>query len=162
MNLTLRKVTSHPHVTDAYQVMLEGVPVGSIARRDLAYEVVCWQWGIYEFGRIVPGIDGQADTLKEAMAAFRAAWDRIVTPLDIVWMRATTEATETKYRQFDKGDRRAAAIEIEPGKPADRFKRCACGEAFDMQSLVETKVHVPHIKANKKKPSHLEGSPGEV
>ena len=42
MTLSLRKVTTHPHVADAYQVMLDGIPVGSIARRDLAYEVVVW------------------------------------------------------------------------------------------------------------------------
>jgi hypothetical protein len=151
VTLTLRKVTSHPHIADAYQVMLDGVPVGSIARRDLAFEVVCWQWGIYEFGRIVPGIDGQAATLEEAMAGFRATWDRVVTPLDIVWIINTTKASETKYQRFDLGDRRAGSVEIEPGKPADRFMRCPCGAVFDMQSLEETQVHVPHIEANKKK-----------
>ena len=44
--LTLRKVTTHPHITDAYQVMLDGVPVGSVARRDFAYEVVCLSFGL--------------------------------------------------------------------------------------------------------------------
>ena len=138
MKLTLRKVTTHPHFTDAYQVMLDGVPVGSVARRDLAHEVVCWQWGLYEFGRTVPGVDGQAATREEAMTAFRAVWDRIVTPLDIVWIINTTKATEAKYRRFDRGDRRASRVDIEPGKPADRFMTCACGGLFDMQSLEET------------------------
>jgi hypothetical protein len=134
--------------------MHDGVPVGSIARRDLADRIVVWQWGIYEFGRTVAGVDGQEDTREEAMAAFRTAWDRIIRPTDIVWMRTTTEATEVKYKRFDRGDRRDGTIGLEPGKPAERFMQCPCGAVFDMQSLAETQVHVPHIEAVKKKPRH--------
>jgi hypothetical protein len=34
-----------------------------------------------------------------------------------------------------------------PGKPAHRFRKCPCGEVFDMHGPAEVQVHVPHITA---------------
>jgi hypothetical protein len=36
-----------------------------------------------------------------------------------------------------------------PGKPAHRFRKCPCGEVFDMHGPEEVLVHVPHITAAK-------------
>ncbi len=83
MSLTFRK--SHPHIDDAYQVIHEGIAVGSITKRGDE-----WAWEIYLFGRVVPGNSGRSSSGNQATADFRAAWDRSVTPADLDWIRQRT------------------------------------------------------------------------
>jgi len=51
-----------------FRVLNDGKRVGRIYRRNAARE--SWNWGIYGDG------SGIADTLEEAKAAFRKAWER--------------------------------------------------------------------------------------
>jgi hypothetical protein len=51
--------------------------------------------------------------------------------------------TERKYALWDAG-RRLEAPSHGPGKPAHRFRKCPCGEVFDMRPDAVL-MHVPHI-----------------
>ena len=51
--------------------------------------------------------------------------------------------TERKYALGDAG-RRLEAPSHRPGKPAHRFRKCPCGEVFDMRPDAVL-MHVPHI-----------------
>ena len=51
--------------------------------------------------------------------------------------------TERKYALWDAG-RRLEAPSHKPGKPAHRFRKCPCGEVFDMRPDAVL-MHVPHI-----------------
>lgn len=74
--LTLRKITSHPHVTDAYRVVHDGIEIGSIGKQLGAYQREFWAWGI---DTILPqqvfATDGEARDRVDAMAQFKAAWE---------------------------------------------------------------------------------------
>ena len=80
MPISFRK--SHPHIADRYQVIHEGIAVGSIEKRG-----PIWIWKIYHFGRIVPGDAGHAAASHLAETAFRAAWDRLIGPDDLKWFQ---------------------------------------------------------------------------
>ena len=47
MPLILRKITTHPHVNNAHQVIYEGLAIGSIGLQLLADNAEEWRWGIY-------------------------------------------------------------------------------------------------------------------
>jgi hypothetical protein len=83
--LTFRK--AHPHVDDSYLVIHDGIAVGSIERRQFAFEGDVWLWKLYHFGRVVPGDAGQERSSDLAEAAFRAAWVQLITPRDLDWIR---------------------------------------------------------------------------
>ena len=85
---------SHPHVDDDYQVIFEGIAVGSIKRRNSGSHANEWDWQIYLFGRIVDGVSGLEDSGHRAEAAFRLAWDTKVTPDDMDWIRARAAPTK--------------------------------------------------------------------
>jgi hypothetical protein len=87
--LTFRK--THPHIEDDYQVIHDGVSVGSIKRRNAGSQVEKWDWEIYLFGRVVEGNSGSEDTGEHASAALRAAWERSVTLADLQWIRKRAE-----------------------------------------------------------------------
>ena len=91
--LTFRK--THPHIDDDYQVIHDGVSVGSIKRRNAGSQVEKWDWEIYLFGRVVEGNSGSADTGEHASAALRAAWDCSVTPADLQWIRTRAKPRKT-------------------------------------------------------------------
>jgi hypothetical protein len=59
---------------DQYAVIHDGMTVGSIVKQSMAGTAERWWWEIST--RESPGVlKGPADTLDEAMAAFREAWD---------------------------------------------------------------------------------------
>lgn len=81
MSFTLKRIIwqdGKPSVRDDFEVMFEGKAVGRIYLRNTFHE--SWHWSIYDdqgpgrTGR--RGDDGLADTLDEAKAEFKKAWDR--------------------------------------------------------------------------------------
>lgn len=91
--LTFRK--KHAHVDDAYYVIFEGIAIGAITKRRVRHQADQWAWEIYLFGRVVPGISGREDSGDRAVEAFRAAWERCVTPVDLEWIRQRAMPTKT-------------------------------------------------------------------
>ena len=65
------------------------------------------------------------------------------TEADFQAWRDERDWTERKYALGDAG-RRLEAPSHRPGKPAHRFRKCPCGEVFDMRPDAVL-MHVPHI-----------------
>jgi hypothetical protein len=88
-----------------------------------------------------------AATFEEARADFKRAWQVFVsnrTEADFQTWRDERDWTARKYALWDAGKR------LEPpsygsGRPCSRFRRCPCGEVFDMHGPEAVLVHVPHI-----------------
>ena len=55
--------------------------------------------------------------------------------------------TARKYALWDAG-KRLEPLSYGPGKPCGRFRKCPCGEVFDMHGPDAVLVHVPHIAAS--------------
>jgi hypothetical protein len=79
--LRLRKVTGHPHVTDAYRVIYrstdgEDTESGSIGLQIGSHQRQYWHWGI---DNVLPrqpfATQGEARDRDDAMAQFKAVWE---------------------------------------------------------------------------------------
>jgi hypothetical protein len=80
----------------------------------------------------------------------------------LVWIRDNIgRLLGCSIKNFFKrdGSRQAAHIsqnrELWTGKPCSRFRKCPCGEVFDMHGPDEVFVHVPHITAAERARSPL-------
>ena len=78
MQLTLRKVTIHPHERNAYRVVYDGIEIGSISLQNQhVVKIERWVWAVdtmpaMDHGGKVPR--GEAQSLQQATAAFREAF----------------------------------------------------------------------------------------
>jgi hypothetical protein len=68
------------------------------------------------------------------------------TGSDFQAWRHQRDWTARKYALWDAG-KKLPPNEWEPGKRCSRFRRCPCGEVFDMHGPEEVFVHVPSIAA---------------
>ena len=66
------------------------------------------------------------------------------TEADFQAWRDERDWTERKYALWDAG-RRLEPPSHGPGKPAHRFRKCPCGEVFDMHGPEAVLMRVPHI-----------------
>jgi hypothetical protein len=60
--------------------------------------------------------------------------------------RYQRDSTAWKYAMWDAG-KRFEPPSYGPNKPAHRFRKCPCGEVFDMHGPDDVFLHVPHITA---------------
>jgi hypothetical protein len=82
---------------------------------------------------------GTADTFDQARADFERAWAVFLsnrTEADFQAWRDQRDWTERKYAMWDAG-KRLEPPSYGPGKPAHTFRRCPCGEVFDMHGPEE-------------------------
>jgi hypothetical protein len=108
-----------------------------------------WEWhcGFYPGSHPDEHQSGTAASFGEARADFEQAWRVFLsrrTEADFQAWRRQREWTARKYALWDAG-KRLEPPSHGPGKPCSRFKKCPCGEVFDMHCLDENLVHVPHI-----------------
>jgi hypothetical protein len=92
---------------------------------------------------------GTAATFDEARADFERAWQVFLlnrTEADFQAWRDERDWTERKYALWDAG-KRLEPPSHGPGKPAHRFRKCPCGEVFDMHGPAAVLIHIPHITA---------------
>jgi hypothetical protein len=92
---------------------------------------------------------GTAASLGEARADFERAWDVFLSKraeADFKAWRDDRDWSARKYALWDAG-KRLEPPSCGPGKPAHRFRKCPCGDVFDMYGPEEVFVHVPHIAA---------------
>jgi hypothetical protein len=80
---------------------------------------------------------------NRSRADFERAWK--------IFLSKRTEADfqawrERKYALWDAG-KKLEPPSYGPGKPYSRFRKCPCGEVFDMHGPEEVLMHVPHITA---------------
>jgi len=117
-------------------------------RRDLESREESW---LVYYGDVHVGecTNGSAATFDQARADFEQAWAVFLsnrTEADFREWRDARDWTAWKYALWDAG-RRLEPPSYGPGKPAHRFRKCPCGEVFDMHGPEEVFVHVPHITA---------------
>jgi hypothetical protein len=82
-------------------------------------------------------------------ADFERAWQVFLsnrTEADFQAWRDERDWTARKYALWNAG-KRLEPPSYGPGKPAHRFRKCPCGEVFDMHGPEQVWVHVPHITA---------------
>src|SRR6266478_7248338 len=78
----------------------------------------------------------------------RNAWQVFLsnrTEADFPAWREQRDWTTRKYALWDAG-KRLEPLSFGPGKPAHRFRRCLCGEIFDMHLPEAVLAHVPPIR----------------
>jgi hypothetical protein len=93
-------------------------------------------------------------TFDDARADFASAWQVFLSKrieADFHAWRDQRDWTARKYALWDAG-KRLEPPSYGPGKPAHRFRKCHCGEVFDMHGPDEVLVHVPHITAAERQP----------
>jgi hypothetical protein len=110
-----------------------------------------WGWicGFYPGSEPGEYADGTATTFDRARADFEAAWRVFLskrTEADFQAWRDQRDWTERKYALWDAG-KKLEPPSYGPSKPCSRFRKCPCGEVFDMHGPDEVLVHVPHITA---------------
>jgi hypothetical protein len=96
--------------------------------------------------------NGTAETFDQARADFEAAWQVFLskrTEADFQTWRDDRDWTARKYALWDAG-KKLEPPNYEPGKPCSRFRKCPCGDVFDMHGPEEVFVHVPHITASER------------
>jgi hypothetical protein len=84
-----------------------------------------------------------------ARDAFEQAWRDYLpkrTPEDFQAWRDHDAHTARKYALWAAG-RKLEPPNYGPGRPASRFRKCNCGEVFDMQDPRAVQIHLPHITA---------------
>jgi hypothetical protein len=79
-----------------------------------------------------------------ALAKVAGGWARFSGGFS-AW-RDQRDWTGRKYALWDAG-KKLEPPSYGPGKPCSRFRKCPCGEVFDMHEPDEVLVHVPHIRA---------------
>jgi hypothetical protein len=120
-------------------------------RRDHPHDEDPWEWhcGFYPGSHPGEHRSGAAASFEEARADFEQAW-RVFrskrTEADFQEWRDDRDWTARKYALWDAG-RRLEPPSYGPGKPAHRFRKCPCGDVFDMHGPEEVFVHVLHITA---------------
>ena len=75
-----------------------------------------------------------AATFDQARSDFEAAWKVFLanrTEADLQAWRDQRDWTARKYALWDAG-KRLEPPSYGPGKPCSRFRKCPCGEVFDM------------------------------
>jgi hypothetical protein len=110
-----------------------------------------WEWACGFYPGSHPGecTNGTAETFDQARGDFEDAWQRFLskrTDADFQAWRDQRDFTAQKYALWDVG-KRLEPPKYGPGKHAHRFRKCPCGEIFDMRGPAEVLVHVPHISA---------------
>jgi hypothetical protein len=140
----------YPERQDCWHVYYGDVQVGTIAiRTGVPHHADSWGWicGFYPGSEPGEYLDGTAATFDKARADFAAAWRIFLskrTEADFEAWRDARDWTERKYAMWDAG-KKLEPPSYGPGKPCSRFRRCHCGDVFDMHCLNENLVHVPHI-----------------
>jgi hypothetical protein len=125
---------------------------GTIAKRvGNPHDTDPWEWicGFYPGSHPGETQSGTSATFDEARAEFGSAWKIFLsnrTEADFQAWRDQRDFTARKYALWDAG-KRLEQPSYGPGKPAHRFRKCPCGEVFDMHGPAEVFVHVPHITA---------------
>jgi hypothetical protein len=108
-----------------------------------------WNCGFYPGSHPRECTDGTAPTFDQARVEFEDAWREFLsnrTEADFQAWRDERDWTARKYALWDAG-KRLEPPSYAPGKPCGRFRKCACGDLFDMHCLEENVMHVPHITA---------------
>jgi hypothetical protein len=137
---------------ECWLIFYDGVRVGMIAKRTgnpTNTDAWAWSCGFYPGGG--PGEDrhGTATTFHLARDAFEQAWRDYLpkrTSQDFQAWRDHDAHTARKYALWDAG-KKLEPPNYGPGRPASRFRKCPCGEVFDMQDLPAVQIHLPHITA---------------
>jgi hypothetical protein len=148
--LTRRRSLDAPE--DCWHVYYGDVRVGTIAvRTGIPHREDPWGWicGFYPGSEPGEYADGTAVTFDQARADFERAWKVFLskrTEADFQEWCDQRDWTERKYALWDAG-KKLEPPSYGPGKPCSRFRKCPCGEVFDMHGPDEVLVHVPHITA---------------
>jgi hypothetical protein len=137
---------------ECWHIYYGDVHVGTIAiRTGVPHDEDPWGWSCGFYPGSHPGecTNGSAATFDQARADFEAAWlvflsNRIEA--DFQAWRHDWDWTARKYALWDAG-KKLEPSSYGPAKPAHRFRKCPCGEVFDMRGPEEVLVHLPHITA---------------
>jgi hypothetical protein len=135
---------------DCWHIYYGDVHGGTIAKRvGNPSDTDPWEWicGFYPGSRPGEIQSDTAATFDDARAEFASAWAVFLanrTEADFEAWRYQRDSTAWKYAMWDAG-KRLEPPNHGPGKPASRFRKCPCGEVFDMHGPDEIFVHVPHI-----------------
>jgi len=147
--LTRKRVNDRP---ERWHVHYAGVRVGMILERSgvaNTAEPREWHCGFYPGSEPGEQRYGRAASFEAARAAFEAAWREYLprrSEADFQAWRDQEAWTERKYALWDAG-KKLEPPSYGPGKPAHTFRKCPCGEIFDMHGPEEVLKHVPHITA---------------
>jgi hypothetical protein len=147
MTITLTPtVIAGDRLADDYVVRDDGRDIGRIRKTTLSNNREVWDWMINIPLPIPAWCHGSKPKLDEAKDAFKAACGKFRASL-------TDHNAKHWHHHDDASDERLAAYaRREPistptidGKPADRYRRCECGAAFDMRDPAEVQMHGPHV-----------------
>jgi hypothetical protein len=123
---------------ECWHVDYGDVHAGTIAiRTGVPHDEDPWGWSCGFYPGSHPGecTNGSAATFDQARADFEAAWlvflsNRIEA--DFQAWRHDRDWTARKYALWDAG-KKLEPSSYGPAKPAHRFRKCPCGEVFDMR-----------------------------
>src|SRR6266566_8561411 len=155
--LTRRRSADHRH--QCWHIYYGDVHVGTIAERvGNPPDTDPWEWSCGFYPGSHPGEheSDTAPTFDDARADFERAWRVFLakrTEADFQAWREQRDWTARKYARWDAG-KRLEPPNYGPGKPCSRFRKCPCGEVFDMQGPEQVMVHVPHITASEANRNH--------
>jgi hypothetical protein len=148
--LTRRRSADHRH--NCWHVYYGDIHAGTIVERvGNPRDTDPWEWSCGFYPGSHPGecTNGTSATFGDARADFESAWQLFLskrTETDFQKWRHQRDWTARKYALWDAG-KRLEMPSYGPGKPAHRFRKCPCGEVFDMHGPQEVLMHVPHISA---------------
>jgi hypothetical protein len=148
--LTRRR--SPDHRQECWQIFYGDIHAGTITERvGNPHDTEPWEWRCDFYPGSRPGEyqSGTAVTFDQARADFVRAWKIFLskrTEADFQAWRDQRDWTERKYALWDAG-KKLEPPSYSPGKPCSRFRKCPCGEVFDMHGPEEVLMHVPHITA---------------
>jgi hypothetical protein len=138
------------HRQQCWHIYYGDVHVGTIAERvGNPHDTDPWEWSCGFYPGSHPG-EHRSDTtatFDDARADFERAWLVFLanrTEADFQTWRDERDWTERKYALWDAG-KHLEPPSHGPGKPCSRFRRCPCGEVFDMHGPDAVLMHVPHI-----------------
>jgi hypothetical protein len=148
--LTRRR--SEDHRQECWHIYYGDIHAGTMTERvGNPHDTDPWEWTCGFYPGSSPGEQqsGTSATFDEARADFGTAWQVFLskrTEADFQAWRDERDWTARKYALWD-ASKRLEPASYGPGKPAHRFRKCPCGEVFDMHSPEAVLVHVPHITA---------------
>jgi hypothetical protein len=140
---------------ECWHVYYGDVHAGAIAiRTGIPHDEDPWGWscGFYPGCHSGECTNGTAETFDQARADFEAAWQVFLskrTEADFQTWRDDRDWTARKYALWDAG-KKLEPPNYGPGKPCSRFRKCPCGDVFDMHGPEEVFVHVLHITASER------------
>jgi hypothetical protein len=149
----------YPQRHDCLHIYYGDVQAGTIVMRvGNPHDTDQWEWicGFYRESKPGEIQSGTSATFDEARAEFGSAWKIFLsnrTEADFRAWRDQRDFTARKYALCDAGER-LEPPSYGPGKPASRFRKCPCGEPFDMHGPDAVFAHVPHITAAESRISH--------